>query len=251
MRIVVLDAVRRVGPNAATATPFLIAALKHRLTAVVVGAANALGNIGPAASAAVQDLLELLDDDRSWVAPAALQALQKIVHNQDEIVAIVTPFVQQKHAISRYALDALGQITPTSEEILSELSTASRNEDPEIRAWAVQALGTIGPDARSELDVVMERLEDEDYTARGMAATAISNIAPNADETIATLIVRLEDPHWFVRSRAASALKQLGPTAERAIPSLRRLLSDENTTVRSIAAEAMKKIQLSASVEGE
>ena len=247
LRIVILEALGRIGPGAVTALPNLVGALSDPDSNIRHRAAQALGNIGPAASAAADQLVEVLDDDATWVAAQSLEALQKILPDQREILPILFPLIRQKHQLSTRALNALSKFAPISEEIFTEISRATRHEDFEIRASAVEALGTIGVDDRSALPLVAERLENEAGRVRAFTATALSQIAPKEEETIDALINLLTDDDWFVRSRSVWALKGIGNEAERAISPLFRLLNDENENVRSTAYQAIESIQAKSS----
>jgi HEAT repeat protein len=136
-------ALGRLGPDAETAVPVLIAALGHADEDVRRASARALGQIGPAAIPAVQQAL---------AAP--------------------------QEPVRRYAVQALGWIGPPA---LPALIEALDNNDAPVRASAARELGRLGPEASAARPALVEAVDDPDPKVRAAAARALGRIGPVRD----------------------------------------------------------------------
>lgn len=137
-------------------------------------AADALGEIGPAAAAAV--LIEALLHDTNF-------------------------FVRQS------AAHVLGKIGPAAAAAVPALIEALHDDDRNVRRPAADVLGKIGPAAAAAVPVLIETLRDDDRNVRRKAAHALGKIDPAAAAADPALIEAPQDTNFFVRRSAADALK--------------------------------------------
>ena len=132
---------------------------------------EALGQIGPAAVAAVPALITALRDYNSDARSSAARAL--------------------------------GVIGPVAPNVVPALITALGDEDSDVQLGAVGALGKICPDAADAVPNLITALGDKDSNVRSKAAEALERIGQAA---LRALITALSDVRWHVRWGAAGAL---------------------------------------------
>jgi HEAT repeat protein len=149
-------------------------------------AAEALGEIGPAAAPAVAALTKALTD--------------------------ADPKVRELSA------HALGQIAPAAEPAMAALIKVLADPEPELRRRAAHALGEIGPAAAPAVAALTKALTDADPWVRRLAAQVLGGIGPAAAPAVAALTRALVDPEPGVGSSAAGALRRIGPAAKSGAP---------------------------------
>ena len=207
----------------AAAVPQLIDTMHSRDPKVRRVAVLALGGIGPAASASVPRLMELLDDDQVWDAAA-----EALGHIGDEAHAAVPKLVEALKAI-RIPLDP-------SESDADEY-------DPIEYLSRLHALGGIGAQAREGVPAVLRLANFEDPEIRHAAVVALARIDPANPSLIPHLrhlLVEWErksltdNDDWFGSGHSlpadglaqiADAVWELGPRAERLAPDLQRIVT--------------------------
>jgi HEAT repeat protein len=101
-------------------------------------AAQALGNIGPAAKDAIPDLISLLD-------------------HQNPYVRI-------------YAAVALIRIQPKNQEALNSISSLLKDQNVDVRRYTLWRLEDIGKEARPAKNVVKASMSDSDEEVRNTAS---------------------------------------------------------------------------------
>ena len=176
-----------------------------------------LGAIGPAAKAAVPDLVAALADADEVCSTEAAVALA---------------------AIGAEAAAAV----PDLRKLLDDGVPAG------TRYTAAYALGQIGPAAKAALPRLLELSKSNDEILATVAVWAALKIEPaDADlvETAIPLLRRaIRGDRDMVRLEAAVALGDIGKPAATAIPIL-ELVSEEDPlpAVRAAAAEALRKIR--------
>lgn len=180
-------------------------------------ALGVLGAIGPAAKAAVPDLVAALADADEACSTEAAVALAAI--GPDAAVAV--PGLQKQ----------LADGVPAGS-----------------RYTAAYALGRIGPAAKAALPRLLELSKSDDEIMATVAAWAALKIEPADAALIETAIPLLRrairGDRDMVRLEAAVALGDIGKAAATAIPIL-ELVSEEDPLpgVRAAAAEAIRKIR--------
>ena len=156
-------------------------------------AAKRLGDLGPAAQAAVPYLLKALDAEDSYVR--------------------------------RAAFEALGKIGPTPESV-SGLVAHLKTADANTVVMICEALAALGPGAQDAVPDLESVLEDEDARQRVAAAEALWKITDSVEPARSALIVELEAESQYVRNRAMRVLGEMGPAAREALPILKEKLKE-------------------------
>jgi HEAT repeat protein len=150
---------------------------EDQAAAVRAQAAITLGNIGPAASSAVPQLLRSLKDKdkdvRAWSA------------------------------------SALGAIRVTDNGVVLKLAEALKDEAVEVRRLAGLALGAFGPEAKDAVPSLITALQDKDTVVRRAAANTLYRLGLAARPAVPALTAALKDQDPLVREDAARALAGL------------------------------------------
>jgi HEAT repeat protein len=204
-------------------------------------AAQALGEIGPTAVAAIPTLIEAVDKsepsatDRSTGASgvgagfypqarmAAIQALWRIDSESPAVVSAVVGALQQKY-----------------------MGLTSQTNVPDV---AIMVLAELGPKSKAQIPTVIQNLKfcDKKWFRPGVANVyPVGALAPGYAESVPKLIPVLKDPNPRAREAAAYDLGTLRPkempAAKAAIPALIEALQDKDEIVRITVAEAILKI---------
>jgi len=124
----------KVGSEAASAVPALLAALQDPAATIREHAAEALGDIGPPAAEAVQSLASVLDDPAPRVRRDAVRSLGQIGQPARTVVAQIQTLLKDKEDIVRKAArDTLQAIAPET------LPAKTEAEKPEAAKPSNQA----------------------------------------------------------------------------------------------------------------
>jgi len=268
----VIDALARIGPDASPAVPLLTEKFRkeecfHAKTgyfgySLFSGAKHALVRIGAASVPALVKALEDLDGSRRPCAAealgeigppagAAIPALVRALH-----VERPKPDLQgiQSGALRRQAIIALGRIGPeakTAVPVLNALLDQDVDDSLEIvlaldrigappvgilletfhRTGEAYLLGRLGSKAQAAAPTLRRALTDERIPVRVEAAKALAFIDPSSREAIPVLIDALNH-HPDQAFGVSDALARFGPAADPAIPSLIANLTPDS--VRSL-----------------
>ncbi|MBU7586798.1 MAG: HEAT repeat domain-containing protein [Nostoc sp. TH1S01] len=215
----------------------LLELLQNSESNVRSSAAEALGKIGT--EAAIPDLLELLKDSKFIVRNSATIALGKI-GTEAAIPDLLELFKDSESHVRSSAAEALGKIG--TEATIPDLLELLKDSESHVRSSAAEALGKIG--AATAIPDLLKLLKDSKFIVRFGAAEALGQIGTEA--AISGLLELLKYSESNVRSIAAVALGKIGAAA--AIPELLELLKDPESDVRFIAAEALGKIGAEAAI---
>jgi HEAT repeat protein len=189
-------------------------------------AARTLGAIGPAARAAVPDLLKALKDESPDVRLQVARTLVRLhpPSGREAIGVLVAIFAQQSPERNDQAVEILGQIGEAGVPALSE---ALADQSPPVRAGAARSLGKIGPPARRAVPGLTAALKDPEESVRAAAAEALGQIGPLARKAVPGLLARLKDEKPFVRMKAAGALWEVDRRTRETIPVLIQALAGD------------------------
>lgn len=167
----------RIGDPAAV--PALTRALgKPQDESLVTAAADALGHIGPAATASVAALIEVLTNKRKTYTPTARGRAARALGS---IGSLDTAAVEAVHAAST---DDNLEVRTAAESALLVLAPPPgidghlarlRHRDPSLRYLAVVALGELGDAARPHIARLVDRAVKD--TDRGVRLAALRSIA--------------------------------------------------------------------------
>ncbi len=201
-------------------------------------ACNALAALGAPAEAAVEDLVEMLKEERDREArKAGLKALGKIGAGA---VGAMKMWLKSNDAGTRAeGCDVLAAMGREARGAAGPLMWVLRvDKDWRIRCRASVALSKIGKPAVSQLK---KGLTDRDERARQLCAWSLGMMGAEAAGGVKALLKTLQDEHDYVRYRAVEALMKLGETAltEGAVDALAGALEDETANVRKTACMAL------------
>jgi HEAT repeat protein len=200
--------------------PTLIAALEDsKQSALHVGAAEGVGELGPAGKAGVTALISLLD----------VQKAGRYEYPGD--------------ALAEFAW-ALAKIGPDAKEALPQLVKIVQDKKaPEFaRPYAIKALGGIGPAAKGAIPAVMQVFLEPGADASILVESqeALVKIGP---ASVPSLIGALGTGSNFPRMMAAEALGKLGCTDPAVIQALETAQLDEDSSVRAAATQALNLLK--------
>jgi HEAT repeat protein/lysophospholipase L1-like esterase len=199
------EALGRLGPEAASAVPELIAATSDRRPEVRWRAVWALGRIGPAAKPAVLALrIALADPDVRW-----------------------------------RSAEALGGIGPSAVEAVPDLIALLRDPSSSVRWRAVAALGAIG--SRQAAPALAGAADDAAENVRLAAISALSSVGAEPALAERAYLAALDDTDARVRLQAIRGLGRLGTLSSRARRALEAAGNDPNESVRAQVAKALHK----------
>ena len=235
------DALGQVGERAAAAVPLLITCLADADEAVQERVARALGEIGPQS---VPPLVEALRRPELGVRIGAVDALARIgpaagAASRPLLDLLLT---EEHRGLCRFAAEALGRI---GEAGVGTLTDAFASAGPESRAKLAVALGVVGPAARTAVAALQKALRDEDPLVRRDALWALGRIAPPEDAApslASDVISALNDPDRGVAEQAALSLGTLGGRARSALPVVLDGLRSPDADRRRIAALALGEV---------
>jgi HEAT repeat protein len=276
----------RLAPEAAAAAPALGKALR-RYDAVEVNSdaerlagriAEALGEIGPPAKPAVEDLFQTLQGPSPYLQVKAGSALWRIDEDRKALERLVELVEHPTMWIRICAAEALGETRRGRHRSVPALIKALRDDEPHVRfraalslwdvskhpaaidiladalswedesdrRWAAKVLGEIGPPAKSAVDALAASLELEGDWPRRAAAEALGKMQTDSPAAIVALIRAWHDRHSGCQGEAVAALRRIGPAG--AVP-LAQLIGDENVDwkLRCQAADALGLLRANAS----
>jgi len=197
----------RLGHEAASAVPQLIAATSDRRPDVRWRAVWALGQIGPAAKPAALALrIALADPDVRWRAAEALGGIGPgAVEAVPELVALLR---DPSSNVRWRAAAALGAIA--SAEAGPALARAVKDPAENVRLAAVNALGSVGAEPSLAEPAYVTALRDTDMRVRLQAVRGLGRLPALSSSTRRALAAAGHDPDDHVRSQATSVLRKNG-----------------------------------------
>lgn len=181
----------------------LVADLKSNDADVRRAAAKGIGEMGPDAKSATPALLDALKKDKDlFVRRFAAQALGDVEADPKTAVPALAAVLKEgdKKELVEAAVTTLGKMGPTAvppliDAVKSKTDTPSKGKpkkgplptDPTalVRTKAIEALGNIGAKAKPAVPVLIDSLRDPNV--RTEAAEALGNIGPDAKEAVTAL----------------------------------------------------------------
>jgi HEAT repeat protein len=229
-----LDDLALLGHEARAAGASIGRALAHRdfrvRAAGIDAAAQVLGD------QAVDEVLQLLDDDSPTVRSAAIGALRKVVE------AVVEPYPE----------GADGSLVPSeSDHLLKRVATRSlsvicehlRDGKSQDRLHAAKIIEALGRWAKPAADTLLGGFGDRNEAVRRAIADAVVAVDPEPSKTLGKLRASLFEDSPRVRQTASLCLSMFLAAGDRryypALAALEQALGDESSPVRRSAASAI------------
>jgi HEAT repeat protein len=246
-----IEALRKIGPDAKEAVPDLGAMVRAGLTwKLRSAAAQALQAIGPDARDAVADLREALADTNAEVRSEAAEALGALRKDGKGAIDDLCKALREDDdpGVKEAAADALEEIGPeagaAADTAAVALGAALREaKNDRLQLAITRALHSLGKASVPVLARAMR--QDKEKNVRRAAAETLGGMGPAAAGALPDLIVALgQDPDEIVRAAAATAVGAVGTTdLQTALPALQKALEgDRPPTVQRAAAEAIGNI---------
>ena len=257
----------------ARAMPTWIEMLQDDDPSTRIVAAEQLGQVGPAAKAALPQLLAQATGDGSQhantTAATALKSIDLTAARQ--VMTHFIPRLQDQDAQQRRtACAVLGSLGPVAKPAVPALLALVHDLDELVRRNALMALASIGIPSPPIVAALLEGLRDSSSLVRQTAVTQFAFTIPLTQPVITALTPLLNDPNRSMATLARSALDkarpddaaqleslgmmvqhsgardyalhqlaQLGPAAGDALLPVLPLLQDDRPFVRYLAVEAI------------
>jgi HEAT repeat protein len=271
VRLAAMHALARHGSAAGVAAPALLAAMQDDDAAIRFQAARAFYDITGKADPVVPVLIQNLRANKGCemssvymlgeIGPAAIAAVDALVKRlQDQSAPPESegPFgvrfnhsdTERRDIIHRAVLEALGDIGPNAKTAVPTIRSALKSENGFVRASACVAFWRITGQVGPAVEPLVELLETGDWYAKRQSASGLGRIGSAAEAAVPALVRALKDAEWGVRWDAAIALGRIGPKARPAIPGLIELLK-KNEYGREAVLAALRAIDDKAAAEFE
>lgn len=260
-----------IGPEARTAVPALVGALRDQETGVRWEAAAALGRIGkdsvpaligglwdrdvkvrhtatyalgvvgPEADAAIPALIHRLKDLNAGVRASAASSLSGI--GAPALPALMDLLAREpgaeREAAANLLLGFYGSKGPAGQSRLR----LAQDDAPGARARAIEKLGTLRPADDVVPKVLLGSLRDPAVEVRSAALKALDPESLKPATLVPALIWCLRDESPAVRECSARVMGNIGAPAQPAVAILKRLAEDPEEPARAAAKEALGKIK--------
>ena len=275
VRMSVLLAFMRMGPEAEAAVPWLIEIAASDNQDLRAAAIDALGAIGPGGARAVPTLKSMISSDKGELrqkalntlaligGAAALESLEqafqqgspelrvavlKALEKNPETAAALMPMLVDEFTRGNSPLGdhLLGLMILAPEAAVQSLIEPLKSERMVPRRRAAMALcrPRLARAAPSAVPILTEILSDSDPVSRFWAVKALGAIGSPAHIAAPSLIACLSDTDADVRWQAVAAIGRLG-LARQAAEELDRLRFDSHPAVREAAEELCGSLESS------
>lgn len=175
--------------------------------------------LGPAASPAVPDLLQMTDSTSS--SSPATGALESI--GLASLAPTLSALTNRANApaLRAAAADWIRILEPEFDcgPIVPVLAECVRERNPVVAKAAARALVRSGAETELTVQFFIKLLQSGDVLGRCDAAENLSVLRDKARRAVPALLIALNDSDWYVRKEATKALYWIEPDAlEKAIP---------------------------------
>lgn len=191
--------------------PTLMEMLKDDDPSTRIVAAEQLGQIGPAARAAIPQLLS--------------QAIQDGNQHANTTAAAALKWID------------LG----ASRHVMTHFMTRLQDSDLQQRRTACAVLGSLGPVAKPAVPALLTAAHDTDALVRRNALTALASIGIPPGMVSTALLAGLRDSSSLVRQTAVAQFAFTAPVSEDAAAALTPLLNDQDNSIATLARTALEK----------
>ncbi len=178
-------------------------------------AISAINALGPAATTAIEALLEHASSDPD----ASVRAV---------------------------ALDGLTVLQAPASQALPVAVASLRDPDPGVRNSARGLIGHLGKDAQIVAPMLRESLRSGDQSERIVAAWALVKVDPtqgNLQEAIPVLLIGLHHPDPRIRTEVVQALGAIRTKSREVLTAIESVTDDADERVKTAAIEALAKLR--------
>jgi HEAT repeat protein len=199
------------------AKPELIASLKAEDTSLRLGAAKALGGMGPKAADAVPALIENLGHADGELRTEIAESLASI--GKDAVAPLTAALGgsdAKVRAGSARALGVLGHEASSAGPQL--LEKAGADEDPAVRAAALAVLPRVGLAQEKVVPVLIAAVKQDQPDINRAAIDGLLLVRPAGKVAVPALLPLLKEPPFA--ERAATILGRYGSEARSAVPAI-------------------------------
>jgi serine/threonine protein kinase len=172
-------------------------------------AAEALGNLGGQAGAAVPALTSLLGDRQETVRWRTAEALGKIGPEARAAVPALVRGLSETGLVATESAKALGRIGSPAREAVPSLAGGLRSPDVYFRREVAKALVRIGPEASGAVPSLIEGLRDKDKVVRMESARALGRMGGAARSAVPALTAATRDSDDLVKRAATQSLEAI------------------------------------------
>jgi hypothetical protein len=198
------------------------------------GAARALHLIGPAAQAAVPDLIGALEDPAFEVRWAAARALSQM--GPAAVTALIHTASNTNATIRHTAVYALGEAGTNAAPAATVLFERTLDTDTSVRASAMYSLARVGTAA---VPVVLAQFSSPDPARRDAAAKAIRAMNTPPRQIMRPLLALATNAAPQMRRQSVQAFEALRLNSAFTLTACVRALDDSDAGVREAAAQAL------------
>jgi HEAT repeat protein len=222
----------------------LVAGLREQSTHVKYRALQALATLGPAARAALPDVLAILPNQDAALRSGGCYALGAMGFAPESASALIAALKDKDLYVRLAAASALGELGPQAAAATTPLEACLQDGDAGVRLVAAGALARVDPaQAEQCVRLLVAGLQRQDPSLRLYSVRALWKCG-RPKEAIPALVTALQAPDASVRNLAADVLGDFGPAAREAVPALRALRdNDPADNVRQTAADALRQIE--------
>ncbi len=230
----VMGGIQTIAESGENALPFLMDALKQPRAAY--WACLVLAEIGPAAKAAVPELIKLASSGEPEMRLQACMALGAIGPDAAAALPMLSNIVHSDPLPGvRYAAAfAIGGIGVRDVASLAALKKAAESDDKFLKIVAAAALARIDPNDKAEVTaavkLLLEGLQSDSVQVRRASARALQDLKSSSDIVGPALVTALKDKDPAVVGSSLTALAALGPQV---VPQLAALLQDKDLRQRT------------------
>jgi HEAT repeat protein len=174
LQFCILDALRRIGSDAASAVQTVADLAKGTNDEVRAQAIGTLGKIANSSPVAITALTNALSDSFQPVRATAVRSLAEIgPAAKDAMPALIQAWgTEANTSVRKGIIDAFGLIGSNAEAAVPVLMAVLKDKDPSLRWGAARSLGRIGPGAVKALPALESVAADEaDYIRKEVLAT--------------------------------------------------------------------------------
>lgn len=199
-----------------------------------------LGEIGPAAKAAIPALQEQLNSSNESTMLEAVEALWKIDRRVDESLAAIERQLKRRSSHQEKLCDTLVPLgrhaAPLKKYIIEFLN---KDGDWDVQWAAADTLGAIAPD---DPDVIAALIACLGHKSGIVCSGCSRSLSKAGLKAVGPLIEQLQTGDAHRCEWAADALGRIGPAAHAAVGPLEKLLTSNERGVRAWSAIALGKI---------